>query len=780
MKKFYLFLLLFFLSASPAFADIGTVCMFDASGDPFYGFESGASSVRYRIGATVVWPNDGSGAPLGKDGSIDELITALEGIAGPHTIYIAKGKYNDVSSKIQLDHANLNGATIQGTRGHGITDPPDDKWNDVQFASNPGYNIDIATDNTTIRYFKAYAMQYTNAADIGLAEYIKIVDGWGVSDAFESGGDGIIIRYSRFQGKADGDYSFRVESGDLQLEYSIVGPSAGKLVGQSTANDKSAVQIEGGSSVTMYNCDVTGYRNRAINVTGNSYIWLRNNYMGGGGYWDDGDSCVINVAAGSVINHDYNIYVGSWDEPQDPLDIAGTNIDGGNNQYAGTGGASTLGRIGIKRHNRTGIITLSLDDAIGGDGGLTSSYAAQLFEVWREYGLKGSWLIDYKNYDRYHKTDVNAILNEYASYSNMRPTGTIEVVCHQYVQQYLSMEQTGSVVQAPGISHATDNIDINRGTDTITVNPAGTVANFRTKDLDDIKTELEILGCTVPTWTVSYVTGIARGEIMDDTPAGNPIDPQIKRDDYKLGLYKAEMWDPKNWLESDLTDALGTGVSVWTYAPWGGARDTDTVNAAMVQGFHGMRGRAAADESWNAVELAGISVFGLHHLQPHMHFGALSSSEADIKAYARTMAESACEMGLILNVITHFEADISIQEWRWILDVWTEEYADCLTVTSIYDAVQTIINGPYWSVDASGNSTFTRAWSGVTGYELAKTSGLIDAGTNDRDGDGADDTGYTDLRGRGVPQNHTTDIGAYESRQRVAIVDDDFWPVFSP
>jgi len=110
--------------------------------------------------------------------------------------------------------------------------------------------------------------------------------------------------------------------------------------------------------------------------------------------------------------------------------------------------------------------------------------------------------------------------------------------------------------------------------------------------------------------------------------------------------------------------------------------------------------------------------------------------------------------------------DIDADEHTFVINTIASsmDIAAGKTVQGHDNIFQKVLSGAGSYSERSGSSTFydtSPGWSGVSDYRLKKGSVAINAGTPDRDQDGLPDIGYTDARGRRVPDGRRYPLATY-------------------
>jgi hypothetical protein len=633
-----------------------------------------------------------------------------------HRLYIAPGTYTGDS--LDLRDVDFAGAVITGTDAHGSTAQGDigdvlvvneTTWPIIIGNAGAGYGVTVLSVGAKAIGANTNPTFYTlsGGATGILVDKLWTVDsvtGWRINCT------GVTITRSIFQGQVGGTIDAVTVDHPAAFRQVTIENSAANGIGKTDGYAIKAVHTTG--TTTIYNSVVRGVNYHGIGITGSGgTIQIRNSFVKGCDI--NGAGVPLVAGTGATLDYDYNTVLNGWDDPDGAVTSgAGTFTDGGNNFLSST---PNVGKIGFTRRQRSGFIVPVIDDAVRGGTGI-GSYVDLVAAVWASYGVKGTWAIDEVGFDA-HTDGVTAILQKHSSFSSGAPTGTIEPASHQ--NNNVSIASTGAAFDG-GIVHATADVTVDRATDTITVDGVGSVTGFKAKRLSAIKTELEALACTVGT----AFNANALGESMADIGPAASVDPQILIDATgATGLLKAEITTPKTSIASKLSTALGTTVNLYSLSTAGGAYSAEAVAAAKAAGFWGMR---TANKNMAGILLADIDVFNLYYDSTYGLSPGEPSTETAVKTYTRTWAEFIAQQGGILFILAHQVSEISVDEWGWILEVLTEEYPE-ITVTSMYDALNTIRSGGDWADD--GDGTYSRTWTDLSDSQLLSDSSLINAGT---------------------------------------------------
>jgi hypothetical protein len=380
-----------------------------------------------------------------------------------------------------------------------------------------------------------------------------------------------------------------------------------------------------------------------------------------------------------------------------------------------------------KKRKRTGIIIPCVDDTGA------ASYVQSLESTFAARGKRGSWFVS--------SVSIPSYLSQIQSVNTNK---IFEIGCHGYSHSYLNL--TGNIYS---ITKVGATIDVDRDTDTITINPGGTVTGFKAKTLAAIQTELEGLGCTVGTLTAGLVN-TSLGEIMADSSGAqaSPYTPQLLIDATgATGFFKTEVVDAKTILDTAISTASTS------FATPGGAATANVEAVVKLAGFAGCRNvYDQADAEWN---LTLIDLFQLSHFGVSGFITYSSATDAQVRARTRSICEMAASSGSIIFLLAHDATECTAAQWAIILDTIAEYSENDIKVMSMSDALNYIKTSGLWST--ADDRTYSRTWTDLTDYHLLPLSPCINAGV---------DLGITtDYAGNKRPQGLAPDMGPYEMRR---------------
>ncbi len=714
---------------------------------------------------------------------------------GPHTVYIAPGSFN---SYLDLTHPNWSGSTVIGTAVHGSTLPAAKGAVVINTTTNT-HSIE-STQNITVKNISA-----TNATAARQGIYVH--GGSFVGDnlyIFDTAGLGMKlydagtsrISNSLFAGTSGSNLILNQDNSDLTLNNCIMINSANSYAG-------TAENISNSATLTLNNSIVGGQKTYGINSSGTLTI---NNSIIYGGWAGNGADPITTSGAGTATVNNSQIIETFYTQ----------SLYSGNVTIAGS---KTDTNIGFKRRSRSGFIVPCVDDTENYD------YAKTLADILSIRGLKGTFYAEgvtipsklpyLKDLEATYP-GVMEIGYHTFSHTDMAATGNIWTVSRP--GSSLTIDRTGA-----------GTLTYNGGTPAIPSN-SSISKNLKAASLYQIKSMLQADGWTVKdvlyslTGGAGLVSSQSLGEVLDSVTAGTIVPLRI--DGIASGYYKTEMADGKSRAEVLL------GKTLYSFSTPYGSSNANAEAAALDAGFWSVRsGLSNYDADWllDNINLAQLSYMGSavtgnrsasaitnngsgliritatshgyitgdivtisgvagtteangtwtvtrisansFDLQGSMYInayisGGILASDTATRRHIHSLSEMCAQYGAIIFILGHNTSQISFHDWQIILDA-IAEYPE-ITVTSHYDAVNTIKNGGIWST--VNNRNYTRTWTDQSDFHLlpgspAKFAGIpVDGVTFNR----ITNSVLTDSDGR--PWNRfTPSIGAYSQLDPLTI-----------
>ncbi len=605
------------------------------------------------------------------------LANDTDGGADSDTIYVAPGTYSADILLNDDDYANL---TVIGVSASGSTTVAGDS---VVIFDHVGYNLRIDRAGITVRGLTftgtdaSHDSVYLNAADATISQCYGHDSGRKFFWITSSGTNHDISR-CYFESCADAAVK---NYGTGTISTSIFTSGSSELGG--TAGSIESVNAAGVCNYT--NVDVIGSRNQAVTHIAAGTANITNCTF------QSGDSAtaagVVRRTAGTV-NVSNSLLIPNWKQPT--TIFSGTiNTDSNNiKEYS----PKFVG------HPRSGYIIPCVDDT----GNF--AYAEAVAEKLSARGLKGTFYVNTRNLVA-NLSDVQSVYN----------TGAMELGLHAHSNADLG--ETGNIYEID--TPAGQTVDVDRAGDQIIITGVDTVTGFKAKTLAAIKTELEGFGCTVGA-VPGTLDGYTLGECMADSSGAQaePYTPQLLiNTDNSEGLFKTEIADAKTIFEAQLS------LTAYTFAPPMGSSSDDCQTAVQNAGLLCSRNGATSetDAEW---DLSEIDLYELSYVGTGSLIGA---DDAETVRNVRFICEAVASNGMIMAFTGHNTGEISYAEWDLILNT-IAEYST-ITVTSMYDAVNTIKTGGDWST--GDNRTYTKTtWPDIANLHLLAGAPGIDAGTD--------------------------------------------------
>lgn len=519
---------------------------------------------------------------------------------------------------------------------------------------------------------------------------------------------------NRFLGMYDSSngYGLTIEGGSIvNLYYNIFSPDSNRGGGN--------VRIRNTTVTNAYNNVFVGC-NKSCFVTTHATLTanIKNNTFVAHNYDVDADVTIIDDDSGGTINVSNNQWFPYSENPTFPDNFGVT---------AGAGDVNSYPKFRASGYNK-GYIILTVDDG----SETTFAYAQEVANKADALGVKFTWFVDQQRLAT--NTGYATVLQNLVGRGH-------EIGLHSYSHTMLTLDNVMTVTKAG------QTIDIDRATDTITVSGVAAYTPYKDKSLNTIRTWLSgTAGCTLGN-LITNVSGTALGEVLADTSGAQSIDSAYmltfdKTADASQGLYKAEVVDPKAWIEG----AIGGSYSVTTFSPPGSSTDETLQDALKAAGITGARGSANGGRFLTNIPIYDIRVLA----SDHAVFG--DKSEAVLKRNGAALAAMAASTGRIYTLLSHNATELTTDQIGWFL-------SGALTVPGIEivtlkTAVDHIRDSESWADADADGERWTRTFTDASDYRLSPSSPAINAGVN---------VGLTsDFLGN--PIKGLPDIGAYEFR----------------
>lgn len=538
-------------------------------------------------------------------------------------------------------------------------------------------------------------------ANAGTTRLIYVLDGatgWVFNGCVFSGPKQIIVtsvasvtttfNYCKFKGlyKADSVYGITIEGGATAVfNYCVFTPHGNLFAGRIRAHNTSVVNLYNNVFVgCSSSCIYTGAA--TASVTAKNNVFVGSNVSG------DADHTIIDDDAGGTIVVANNLWLPYGESPNLSADL-GVSADAND--------VNSSPRFTATGYNK-GYVVLSVDD-----GSSTGFAYAQAIAIKADgLGVKFTWFVD----------QAQLAANEgYAAVLQDLNSRGHEIGLHSYSHSNMTLDNVFTVLKAG------QTIDVDRATDTITVSGVAAYTPYKTKTLAEIRTWLSgTAGVTLGTTTSSLET-TALGEIIADTSGAQSINGAYmitidKTADASQGYYKAEIVDPKAWIES----TVGGGYTVKTAAAPGNNTDATYRGALKAAGILGARGATSGSKSMTSMDVFNVRTYGVGHAI----FG--DNTAAVLTRNGAALASFALATGGIHVLLTHNATEYTTDQiGSFITGVLSVPGIEVVTLGT---AISHIRDSGNWAT--SDNVTFTRTFTDNSDYSLLSSSPAINAGVS--------------------------------------------------
>lgn len=611
-------------------------------------------------------------------------VTHASGVTGPHTIYIGPGTY--VNSYLDLNDADLDNVQIIGVTSQVDTTPAPNKlvtirvpavqWG-VHFRSRTGAVVRGLTFEMGAGSYDVFSFDSTNCKAIGCYGYDA-----GRNLIRAGGGSGNQVISCLLEGATDFGVVV-LGSASISIYNTII-----KAYGTKRMTSV-AVRNQGTGTLNIYNSTVLGQQSNGIENSSTGTTSVINSIVGSGQSYTSGYALLRTSGTLNVTNS--QLYHRAFGTTGDRgLSFGSPTLT--NNVYGGKWGHTQM--------PRRGFIIPRFDD------GYSAAYAKNMIPVFRSRNVRAELTVE------------SAAINSYASdILACHDSGVFDIGVHSY--SHSAMDLTGS---AFSVTKAGATIDVNRGSDTITVSPGGVITGFKAKTLAAIRAELVALGCSNGALATN-LEGITLGEVLADSSGAqaSPYTAQILIDTTaNTGFYKVEMRDAKSQMEAFL------GANVTTFSTPKGLTNASAQAAAKAAGYDAIVSSLVASD--RQTDLSSIHMYRMGYMWAN---ALVDSTDELTRNHVRALCVAVAQTGMIVTIIAHDVAgvgvEVSAENWALILDT-IAEFNDSITVTSIKEAVRQIKESGDWST--SDQTTYTRTWIDSFDYKIRTgSSSLIKAGT---------------------------------------------------
>ncbi len=710
---------------------------------------------------SAAWPDTGGATAC----SVSDIEGCLADIGTGHTVVLDGGVSGTTYAAAELDSDGsiLIPANTMTIRSPISTDPDLANHGGTVTLSGTGGGANTITmaaarsgllfSNLTIANASGYGINFTGSGTIQDCIFNNSVVGGAYTNPGNTGKT-VLMQRNTFLGTANVEFGVAGTTGTVNFYYNKFRPIS-ITGGDAVYGTSGGIVILGIGTYNIYNNDFIGSGLAAIDVSGDpasGTVNIKNNIVAAAG---NASGYAINLTAGQVTDVSNNYVLISPYANVVPI----TNADTlGNNIFSG-------GPPFVKP-SRKGYLIFHVDNYTVGNDTWAYLYGSDgtdgLVAEFVKRGMKLTWFLD--------QLETSQQTNYEANMLWFKNQG-MEIGNHTYSHFNMTFTNAFTVTTTGA---GTPTIDVDRTTHKIilTSGDVGSpwsvpaVGNFETTALSTLVAEIEALaffGCTISSATMVD----ALGEILQDTAGpqtftANSYTVTIDKTtgaSPATGLFKAEVLDPLNWLES----ILGVGyIKSFTYPA--GANDATAregvrlINSGQMQGSK-QHGLTAISNMISNLDRYKFSALDGDDVKADINAG---NETEDIKARISGLCAWAAEMGGVFGIISHKATDLTKAQWIIILDEALKWQGQVSVKKSTTEAFTEIIAES--SDDLDG--TITRAWTDESDYHLQSSSPATNAGTN---------VGLTsDYEGDAVPIGLAPDIGAYEYKPG------GFIPIFRP
>jgi len=522
------------------------------------------------------------------------------------------------------------------------------------------------------------------------------------------------------------------------------------ILKQSATKYAAGISIQGTGTYNIDNNQWVGTAHAAVSPFGtpaSGIVNVRNNIMLACSAHPASTGVVISFSSGQTSTCTDNIVSVSAANPVDPIGTADT--DTGNiiitpSDYAASG--------------RHGYFCMSLDDA--SDVTWETLYGTDgtdgLMAIAEASGLRVTWCVD-------SSRAANMPANIRLAHSRGHEIGA-------HTRTHTDLNFTGKIFDVVKTSNT---ITINRTANTITLSGGGTVANFRSKSLATIKTELEGFGCTV-TPVANYNTGAVNGissGVYGEAIANATAVSQI--DCYTGTSTEGYVWSEVDGSINELEAMIGGGYKIRSFAyPFGSGNGTVPGIMAEIKGGQILSSRRTSIDTASSQQLANFnpqSLASFNSLDAKANSTGGDTTE-DIRANVSGLMAYLCETGAIVSTYAHGIIELNYEQWATIIDE-AKKWAGKVSLMTNGDAMEAVIAE---TVD-DGDGTRSKVWADGGNYHPQPTSPCIGAGVLIPAIHEAA-TPYTDFDGKVLYFTDSIDIGPYQTGSDTKTITSDYSP----
>lgn len=729
--------------------------LLDKSGvtpDTWPGLSRAGKTVYYvrKSGSTPASPYTSEATAAATIGAVLTYIKAAHG-SGNDLIDIGEGEYDET---LYLADADLNDIVFCGDSRDGTVIKPATGTvvsTGANLTSASFYDLTL-TGQATNQYI-AWASNYTGTILLNNV-HLRQPDGstthiWRTSGALK-------VRNCKVSGRSVYDqarYGFYITgAGSLDMAFT-------RLIAKGSESFAPNVVLLGSGNSRIVNCAILGTSEDGIYINNaGATVTLENNIISAG--QADHLNAPISKTAGVLVARNNKLMCSQYNSSFSFI----IGLDGGDTDE---NNIVTFAEPGFTSARRGGYLLPMVDDVAA----LGSDYLSDLETLFSTKEVTGTFFIN---------TVTTAVYgfgpDDYQDVRDFLLNGIFEIACHGRTHQRLADEHALNISYGGTDSGATVEYT------------SGGIIQLRTTEGND---DLDIDTATYSTlgeifalsgtndWTIAYsttdgqtvfpnvITDVDAESLLVLAETAAPCDIDFDRTGIEQGLFKDQIADGKAQLESiigTLTDPqTGNQYTPRTYGATYNQADSDVEEAVKAAGFETFR-YAYTDFLQSTAPLVELDCYKLHHGSCLLLNNG--TDETNVKNSARALAHHITTCGMATSLLAHSTTDLTIEQWGWVLDVFTEEYPE-ITICSYQQMLDEVRASGLWTEGV--DNTFTRTFA-EPDLSLDDDSLLVNAGVDPfatGDGDQHDAAGnkvwdatYDTPDGYWL---HGVDIGAYSS-----------------
>jgi hypothetical protein len=624
--------------------------------------------------------------------------TVGDGVAGPHTLFIAPGTYSEAVNFTSAE-TNWANSTVQGTVSNASTSPATEGQ---VIISNTGYTYKVGLSTLTTGYITITGADFTHSnlylsINGGTSTFNHVVFLGTAAPYLIDGYNSHAITFNNCKFLGDTGSIALNNNSTFIFNYCLFSGLPGKSLNGAVG------QVASGGTATLNNCVMEGISgSKVLYAASGGTVNVYNSILHGSdaAY---GAGYIAQQTGTGVINIDHSLLIPSWQQAYLSTYFLGTVGDTNNIKVA---------QPKYTKHRRTAIVVPCTDDAPDAE------YAQSLSTELASRGLKGTWYVS-----------PQYLTGSYLTTAQSLAAGTtMEIGLHGKTHTDLTTASAWTTTKAGST------INVDRAADTITLSPGGTVTGFKEKTGTAIKAELAALGATN--------SGVSsqdynNGEMLADTSGAQSCAtgyalPMLVDATGATGWLHEELAGGKALLESLIGGGYVVKVNSTPFGTNSEAIASATQGVGLQSGRPGFYSGTLSSWRLNNIDLFKVSYIGSTNF--------IGASDDETRRIVRAIAEGLLQDGQIIFLLAHNTSEATIAQWKVVLDTLAE-YSD-ITVTSNSGAVDLI---KATETDDSANHSgvtgryYVKTWTDLSDYRLrpnspANRTGVAIAGIHDQAG----------------------------------------------